>query len=198
MERKPHSEEYFNRSPALESCVEDEVLEWYLMSPEERPSPSPAQVEFWLRELRTPEIVLEVVSRFPAEARLAAPLRPAVEAALRQDRSGIEQSLAVEEAQERQADRAYWEPLRQELERQTRKAASSIAACRPYRGRRRWFQRLLDADPLEAVRKLGGADFTPIAHDDSSVSDPRPEVVARRHSAGCGRGRLRRGDMPRL
>jgi hypothetical protein len=79
-------------------------------------SPTPEQIEFWLRELRTPELLDECVSRFPDEARHAADARAAVRAALAGDLDRIRHELAAEEARERDLDRAYWEPLRSELE----------------------------------------------------------------------------------
>ena len=79
-------------------------------------NPTPEQIDFWLRELRTPEILMEVVARFGEEARAAAPFRLAVPAALKGDATGIMEELAREETREREADRAYWAPLKAELE----------------------------------------------------------------------------------
>jgi|GEM_PF-1456971 len=50
-------------------------------------------------------------------AAMAAGLRPLLNAALQGDRPGIEAGLAEEERRERAADRAYWDPLKKELER---------------------------------------------------------------------------------
>jgi hypothetical protein len=72
---------------------------------------------FWLRELRTTSILIDV-ARSAAEA--AASLvseRPLLAAALAGDAAGVAAGLAAEEAREREADRIYWVPLRQELER---------------------------------------------------------------------------------
>ena len=71
-----------------------------------------AQVAFWLGELRTPEYLLDAVSRFPVEA--AASPRLAVQAA----RSGgdVAAALDAERAEQVAQDRAYWAPLRRELE----------------------------------------------------------------------------------
>ena len=73
---------------------------------------SDEQVEFWLAELRSPEFLSEVVEQFPAPA--ARSHRLAVIAA-RAD-GDIAEALANEQATEMAADRAYWEPLRRELE----------------------------------------------------------------------------------
>jgi hypothetical protein len=80
-----------------------------------RDSPTPEQTTFWLRELRTPELLVEAVRQAPAEA--AAMARPAVAAALTGDLAGVRSSLRVEEDDERERDSAYWQPLRLELER---------------------------------------------------------------------------------
>lgn len=75
-----------------------------------------ARVEFWLRELRTPELLMECVAAFPEEARLPTPVREAVIAATSQDARAVQAALMAEEALERERDRVYWIPLRAELE----------------------------------------------------------------------------------
>jgi hypothetical protein len=75
------------------------------------------RVDFWLRELRTPDLLVECASAFPHAAAVIEVGRAAVGAAIRGDRAGIEASLAEEQARERALDRAYWEPLRAELAR---------------------------------------------------------------------------------
>jgi hypothetical protein len=80
--------------------------------------PSPDQVRFWLREGRTATLLVELASRYPAEAKsLATTVRPLLDASLRGDLADVEDRLAQEEQAERKADRAYWIPLRAELER---------------------------------------------------------------------------------
>lgn len=79
--------------------------------------PTPARVAFWLGELRSPELLIEVVQQHPAAAVDAAAVRPAVAAAIAGDVSALERRLAHEEEQERRLDREYWAPLRLELER---------------------------------------------------------------------------------
>ena len=79
-------------------------------------SPTPEQVRFWLRELRTPEALLEVVDRHPQEARAEAPSRSAIKAALDGELRTVEEHVAEEERRERAADQAYWQPLLAELE----------------------------------------------------------------------------------
>ena len=78
--------------------------------------PTPSRVSFWLRELRTPELLIEAVRRFP-QAAAEQTSRRAVQAALTGELQRIELALREEEDLERTADRAWWAPLRAELER---------------------------------------------------------------------------------
>lgn len=71
-----------------------------------------AQAAFWLAELRSPEFLLEAVERFPRDA--ARSTRPAAVAALAG--GDVANALAIEQSNEMSDDRAYWEPLRRELE----------------------------------------------------------------------------------
>jgi hypothetical protein len=91
----------------------------------DRDEPTEARVEFWLGELRTAALLAECTTRFPDAAERVAAIRAATDAALRSDIAGIEQSLASEEAGERSSDRAYWAPLRDELEALRRAARGS-------------------------------------------------------------------------
>jgi hypothetical protein len=79
-------------------------------------SPTAEQIGFWLRELRTPEILIECVGRFPDDARRAASSRPALAPALSGEVERLRDELAEEERRERDLDRLYWEPLKSELE----------------------------------------------------------------------------------
>jgi len=78
--------------------------------------PTPQQIQFWLAEARTPEILSELVRRFPDEAGDARSDRPAVEAAVQGDEAGCRKALHEEERKEREADEAYWRPRIRELE----------------------------------------------------------------------------------
>jgi hypothetical protein len=80
--------------------------------------PSPEQVRLWLQEGRTPELLLGLAREYAELAKTLIPGRPAVlKAALLADESEVETALAEEERAERAADRTYWAPLKQELER---------------------------------------------------------------------------------
>ncbi|HMD49762.1 MAG TPA: hypothetical protein VKG79_11715, partial [Bryobacteraceae bacterium] len=70
-------------------------------------------VEFWLRELRTPELLMEVCKRFPGVPGVT---RPAVAASLAGDFQEVAKRLDDEERVERRLDQEYWLPLKRELE----------------------------------------------------------------------------------
>ena len=76
--------------------------------------PTRESIAFWLRELRTPEFLIEVAAAYPAAASSAP--RPAVEAAIASDIDAVERALVDEELEERRRDREYWAPLKRELE----------------------------------------------------------------------------------
>jgi hypothetical protein len=73
-------------------------------------------LRFWLRELRTPELLVEVARTHPELARVEAVLRPAVQAALSSSLDEVSEMLDAEEREERRKDREYWAPLKRELE----------------------------------------------------------------------------------
>mgnify|MGYP007106200085 CR=1 FL=1 len=79
-----------------------------------RSDPTAARVAFWLEELRSPSLLIELAASEPAAA--AASQRAAVHAARRGAADEIERALADEQAAETAADRIWWEPLKRELE----------------------------------------------------------------------------------
>lgn len=79
--------------------------------------PGLSLVEMWFAECRSPELLRQLVHRFPRAARSAASKRPAVRHALNGDEAGVETALRAEEDNERRLDREYWEPLKRELEK---------------------------------------------------------------------------------
>jgi hypothetical protein len=79
--------------------------------------PNPTQIRFWLQELRTPELILELTKRHPAISRRLVSTRPLLACALPGQRAELERALGAEESAEREMDRRYWLPLRAELER---------------------------------------------------------------------------------
>lgn len=77
---------------------------------------SPEQISFWLHELRTPELLIEVCKRFPDRANELSKERSLLTLAGAGDAERIQAALKAEEEHERALDRAYWFPLRKELE----------------------------------------------------------------------------------
>jgi hypothetical protein len=82
-----------------------------------RADPSPASVRFWLRELRTPELLIEAAALHPAALPEALRGRPLLEHAAAARVEALHSALREEEERERELDREYWKPLRAELER---------------------------------------------------------------------------------
>ncbi|MGH7559279.1 MAG: hypothetical protein ACREMD_16145, partial [Gemmatimonadota bacterium] len=88
-------------------------------------NPSEERIRFWLRELRTPELLVECAPRFPEAAGGMTGERPAVAAALSGDETGVAVRLDEEREREMELDRAYWAPLRAELEALRRRKRKS-------------------------------------------------------------------------
>ena len=75
-----------------------------------------AHVKFWLRELRTPELLIEAARKAPVAARRLTTRRRLLHQALAGDARALQAALRHEEELERALDRAYWRPLKVELE----------------------------------------------------------------------------------
>ncbi len=84
---------------------------------ENRRKPNPAQIRFWLAELRTPQLLVEVTRANSAVAKKLAAKRPLLRLALANKSEKLEKALVAEESAEREMDRRYWLPLRKELEK---------------------------------------------------------------------------------
>jgi hypothetical protein len=82
-----------------------------------RTNSSPEQQRFWLRELRTPELLVEATRQWPELAEQIARERPLLRQAKSAQLDELREALLAEEQVERQHDREYWQPLRAELER---------------------------------------------------------------------------------
>jgi hypothetical protein len=78
--------------------------------------PNAERVRFWLKELRTPSLLVEAAQRFADQAKALAKERPLLKSALAADAGRLEALLLREELRERQRDCRYWSPLRRELE----------------------------------------------------------------------------------
>jgi hypothetical protein len=95
--------------PMLRRLVEADYLQ-------NRAHPSPDRLEFWLKELRTRVLLVELAVRHPDLASGVARERPLLAFAVADQQTAVEDALAAEEAAEREVDRKYWQPLRAELE----------------------------------------------------------------------------------
>ena len=82
-----------------------------------RKNPNPAQIRFWLRELRTPQLLVEAAQAHPGVCRRLAPMRPLLIQAAAGETRKLEQALAGEESHERELDRQHWSSLKAELEK---------------------------------------------------------------------------------
>ena len=74
-----------------------------------------AMIQFWLRESRTPEMLSQLMQRFPESVMTLTSSRPWLSSFEPNDFGQIEKYLRQEEEMERRADEAYWKPLKEEL-----------------------------------------------------------------------------------
>lgn len=81
-----------------------------------REHPSPEQVRFWLLECRTEALLIEIAHQHPEPLAALISKRPLLAWAKAGDEARLSSELKAEENQEREADRAYWAPLKAELE----------------------------------------------------------------------------------
>ena len=79
-------------------------------------APEPDWVRFWLSECRTASQLVALARRFPAECAALGGARPLLAQALAGDEAALIPSLDAEMRTEQAVDRAYWEPVRRELE----------------------------------------------------------------------------------
>jgi hypothetical protein len=100
--------------PMLQRLIE---AHWF----QHRFAPTPERIDFWLQECRTPDILMELAKLFPAQTANIQSTRPLLGAALQNDLAAIEEGLEQERHAEVLADRAYWEPLREQLNHIRRK-----------------------------------------------------------------------------
>ncbi len=78
--------------------------------------PTEDRVRFWLRESRTPEVLIQLGAQYPELLRDVAQRRPLLAQAAQGDASALARELEQEQAREKAADQAYWAPLKRELE----------------------------------------------------------------------------------
>ncbi|MBI5474271.1 MAG: hypothetical protein HY961_18195 [Ignavibacteriae bacterium] len=78
--------------------------------------PSSDKIRFWLTESRTAEMLVELAESFPKEADALVHQRLLLSHALSKNARALGEALEEERAIEVENDRAYWKPLRKELE----------------------------------------------------------------------------------
>jgi len=91
---------------------------------ENRENPTREQIRFWFRELRTPDLLVELAAdqgRIPTQLRRQ---RRLLNLATTLTKASLADALLEEEEREREADRQYWVPLKKELERLRHSRAS--------------------------------------------------------------------------
>lgn len=78
--------------------------------------PTPERVAFWLGESRTLERIIGLAQRFPNEARAQSNRRPLLRLAFSGESEALREALDAEVRAEQAKDRAYWAPLKAEIE----------------------------------------------------------------------------------
>jgi hypothetical protein len=81
-----------------------------------RGAATPDKINFWLKELRTADLLIELAQRPGIDFGQTIKHRPFLDAARRGDAEVVSHGLDAEEKRERATDKAYWKPLREELE----------------------------------------------------------------------------------
>jgi len=81
-----------------------------------RDEPTDDRVRFWLRESRTPEVLIRVAAERPDLLREMLPVRPLLVETMSASRTALHQELEKEKLDEMETDAAYWRPLMRELE----------------------------------------------------------------------------------
>ena len=77
---------------------------------------TPQQLHFWMLELRTPELLMELASAKPQLRRRLKEARALLSFAEPGKEAALADALVKEELAERELDRRYWAPLKKELE----------------------------------------------------------------------------------
>lgn len=81
-----------------------------------QPQAGEKQIRFWIRECRTPSILMELAAFHTQQVVEVESMRPLLALARAGNEVGLERALMAEESEERQADKNYWQPLCRELE----------------------------------------------------------------------------------
>jgi len=80
------------------------------------PTPTDEHLRFWMKQSRTPGMLIALVAEHPELTQKIALERPLVLLGKKTSHTSLQKALDNEEAQEREADRRYWAPLKTELE----------------------------------------------------------------------------------
>jgi hypothetical protein len=83
---------------------------------ENNSTPRPDWIAFWLFQARTPELIQELARRFPAQCHAQFEHRPLLRLAMAGEMDALREALDAETRAEQAKDRAYWAPLKAELE----------------------------------------------------------------------------------
>lgn len=78
-------------------------------------TPTKKEVVFWFRELRTAGLLLEAGQIHPGLLEETLPMRSLLKQVIRREEAELACALTAEENRERELDRTYWKPLKQEL-----------------------------------------------------------------------------------
>jgi hypothetical protein len=79
--------------------------------------PNVAQLTFWLLELRTPALLIDLARSYSSISKKLVEKRRLLSYALSGQVAGLERALLAEELIERKKDKLYWAPLLDELEK---------------------------------------------------------------------------------
>lgn len=78
--------------------------------------PTSEQISFWLKEARTPSLLIEMAKTYPKVLARCRSHRPLLSLAVQGNERKLTSALDEEEKKVRETDRIYWEPMRKELE----------------------------------------------------------------------------------
>ncbi|HPM80551.1 MAG TPA: hypothetical protein PLF81_07610 [Candidatus Anammoximicrobium sp.] len=95
--------------PMLRRLIEADIVQHRATAPQ-------TQIRFWLEECRSPGLLMDLAKRHEQAAAELAAVRPLLRCAIRGDENALSEALTAEEQEQRAADRAYWAPLKAELE----------------------------------------------------------------------------------
>jgi hypothetical protein len=102
------------------------LMEVRYLSASRDTDPSDDEIRFWLRELRTPELLIDAAARFPDLAEEASRTRPLLGHAITPDQALLIRSLTDEMLEEKERDRLFWDPLKARLSELRRAKARDI------------------------------------------------------------------------